>query len=257
MSLIKVVQEYWDRQPCNLKHSRAVVGSREYFEEVEKRRYFVEPHIHSFAEFEKWKDKEVLEIGCGIGIDSMNFAKAGAKLTVIDLSEKSLEIAKKGFQVFNLKAEFIQGNAEELSKYIKGKKFDLIYSLGVIHHSPNPYLIIKEIEKLIKPNGELRIMLYAKYSIKNLMIKFGLSQPEAQSGCPIAFTYSKSSIRKLLSSFDVFYIKKDHIFPYNISMYKKYQYVKKFPWNMLSDSQFKIIRNFLGWHFLVKAKYPG
>jgi ubiquinone/menaquinone biosynthesis C-methylase UbiE len=254
---IDTVKQYWDNRPCNIRHSNAEFGSRQYFDEVEQRKYFVESHIPAFAEFSKWKNKEVLEIGCGIGTDSINFARAGAKLTVLELSEKSLEVTKKRFEMYGLEANFILGDGEKLSQYFPEKHFDLVYSFGVIHHTPNPPAIIKEIEKVIKPGGELRIMLYSKYSTKNLMILLGLAQPEAQSGCPIAFTYTKSDIGSLLSSFNVYSCEKDHIFPYKIAEYKQYLYVKKFPWNIMPASLFHSIERALGWHYLVKAKYEN
>jgi len=113
-SLTEDIEEYWDRRPCNIKHSTKQVGTREYFNEVEERKYFVEPHIPLFAEFPKWKNKRVLEIGCGIGTDSINFARHGADLTCIELSEKSLNITQERFKKFGLDANFHLGNAENL-----------------------------------------------------------------------------------------------------------------------------------------------
>jgi 2-polyprenyl-3-methyl-5-hydroxy-6-metoxy-1,4-benzoquinol methylase len=89
------VRRYWDRRPCNIRHSPKPVGSKEYFDEVEARKYFVEPHIPGFAEFERWRGKRVLEVGCGIGTDSINFARAGAQLTAVDISGESLRIAEQ------------------------------------------------------------------------------------------------------------------------------------------------------------------
>ena len=96
---IEKVKEFWDRRPCNIRHSPKPVGTREYFDEVEARKYFVEPHIPRFAQFERWRGKKVLEIGCGIGTDTINFARHGAQVTAVELSEKSLEIAKKRAEV--------------------------------------------------------------------------------------------------------------------------------------------------------------
>ena len=87
---ITEVREYWNRRPCNIRHSNSPIGSREYFDEVEKRKYFVEPHIPGFCEFDKWKGKKVLDIGCGIGTQAVSFARAGAEYTAIEISEESL-----------------------------------------------------------------------------------------------------------------------------------------------------------------------
>ena len=106
MSTIAKVSKFWNDRPCNIRHSKEPVGSREYFDEVATRKYFVESHIPGFAQFDRWKGKKVLEIGCGIGTDSISFAKSGADLTIVELSEKSLEICRKRFEVYGLKASF-------------------------------------------------------------------------------------------------------------------------------------------------------
>ncbi len=92
---VEQVRNYWDQRPCNIRHSPKPVGTREYFDEVEARKYFVEPHIRRFAEFERWRGKKVLEIGCGIGTDTVNFARQGAFVTAVDLSPQSLELARR------------------------------------------------------------------------------------------------------------------------------------------------------------------
>src|SRR5262249_19194654 len=99
---IDSVRTFWNARPCNIRHSAKEVGSREYFDEVERRKYFVEPHIQAFAEFDRWRGKKVLEIGCGLGTDTVSFARAGAQVTAIELSEASADLARRRLEVFGL-----------------------------------------------------------------------------------------------------------------------------------------------------------
>src|SRR5450432_2785481 len=99
---VDAVRAYWNARPCNIRHSPRPAGTREYFDEVEARKYFVEPHIPKFADFERWRGKKVLEIGCGIGTDTVNFARHGASVTAVDLSPESLKIAAQRVALFGL-----------------------------------------------------------------------------------------------------------------------------------------------------------
>ena len=243
---------YWNQQPCNIKHSSCEVGTKEYFDEVEKRKYFVESHIPGFADFNKWSGKKVLEIGCGIGTDAVNFAKNGAEYTGIELSDTSLEITKKRFDVFQRKGTFFNidaQNLEELSKV--GCDFDLIYSFGVIHHSPNPQKIIDNCWRLLRPDGVLKIMVYAENSWKKMLIDKEQEQYEAQERCPLAYTYTNNQLYDLLKDYKNIQIKQTHIFPYKIEDYKKGIYVKEDWFEAMPEQMFKILEERLGWHLCV------
>jgi SAM-dependent methyltransferase len=253
---IEQVQTYWNARPCNIRHSTQPVGTREYFDEVEKRKYFVEPHIPGFAQFERWNGKKVLEVGCGIGTDTMNFARAGALVTAVDLSDESLKLAKQRAKVFDLESRisFYQANAEELTSVVPLEFYDLVYSFGVIHHTPNPSNVISQIKCYMAASSELRIMLYAKNSWKSIMIDAGLDQPEAQNGCPIAFTYTPDEVRNLLEGFTISEIKQDHIFPFVVEKYVKYEY-EIAPWfSCMPRSMFSALEQTLGWHLLITAR---
>ena len=247
------VRTYWDDRPCNVKHSKKEVGTKEYFDEVERKRYTAEPHIPPFAGFSSTKGKKVLEVGCGMATEGINYARAGATYTGTDLSIESLDLAKKRFKVYNNKGNFYLGNSEELSSFVPVETYDLIYSFGVIHHSPHPEKIISEIKKYMNKDSTLKIMLYASESWKNYMIEAGHDQPEAQYGCPIANTYTNDEVRELLDGFDVT-IEQYHIFPYQIEPYKRGEFVKQ-PWfEAMPDEIFEVLKKNLGWHLLITAK---
>jgi SAM-dependent methyltransferase len=251
---ITEVRKFWDDRPCNVRHSSKEIGTKEYFDEVETKKFFVEPHILKFTEFSKWKGKKVLEIGCGLATVGANFAFNGADYTGVELSESSLELAKQRFEVFGQTGKFYSGNAEELSSFVPVETYDLIYSFGVIHHSPQPERIISEIKRYMNESSVLKIMLYAKDSWKNYMIESGLDQPEAQYGCPIANTYTKQEVMGLLNGYEVLSIEQDHIFPYQVEPYKNGEYIKQ-PWfDSMPPEMFRTLEKNLGWHLLITAK---
>ncbi len=267
MATVDTVQAYWDRRPCNIRHSTKPAGTKEYFDEVEARKYFVEPHIPGFAEFDRWKGKLVLEVGCGIGTDSINFARAGAKLTVTDLSAESLAMTRKRFEVFGLDANFYQANAEQLSATVPVEEYDLIYSFGVLHHTPNPEAAFAEILKYCGPHTELRVMLYSKWCWKVLWIiaKFGhgafwkadelvARYSEAEVGCPVTYYYTFAGVKRLLQGLAVERIWKDHIFPYRIEDYVQYRYVRVWYFRWMPRAVFRWLERHLGWHTMVVAR---
>ena len=236
------------------RHGTSDVGSKAYFEQVEARKYFVEGHIPGFSEFDKWKGKKVLEIGCGIGTAAISFAKAGAIYTGVELSESSLELTQKRLDVYGCKGNLFLGNAERLSDFLPVSTYDLIYSFGVIHHSPSPRSIVDQIKLYMNVYSEFRCMLYAKNSWKNIMIDAGFDQPEAQSGCPVANTYSHDEIHALLSDYSVLEIRQAHIFPYIIDKYIKHEYEILPYFRAMPKEIFCALEKSLGWHTLIKCK---
>lgn len=266
---IKRVQDYWDKRPCNIRHSPSRVGTKKYFDEVEKRKYFVEPHIPRFAEFKKWKGKNVLEVGCGIGTDTINFARAGANVTAIELSKKSLDLAKKRAKVYGLenRIKFYLANAEQLSDIVPVQPYDLIYSFGVIHHTPDPEKVIDEIKKYTYKNTIIKLMIYHRLSWKVLwiLLKFGkgafwkldefiAKHSEATTGSPVTYVYSKAQAKKFLKGFKLIDMSVDHIFPYSIPEYTRYQYKKVWYFRYLPKEFFRFLETHFGWHMLITAK---
>ncbi len=264
---IEDVRRFWNQQPCNIRHSPKPIGTRDYFDEVEWRKYFVEPHIPVFAQFQRWNGKKVLELGCGIGTDSINFARAGACLAAVELSEKSLGICRKRFEVYGLQGDFYCGNVEQLSSFLPIQAYDLIYAFGVIHHTPHPERVFAEIRKYCSPQTEIRVMLYSKWSWKVfwIILKYGRgafwrvaelvrAYSEAQTGCPVTYYYSFRDVRALLKGFAILEIRKDHIFPYVVEKYINYEYKREWYFRWMPRPLFRCLEGKLGWHTLIVAQ---
>ncbi len=270
---IEAVQRYWDVRPCNIRHSMQPVGSAEYFNEVEVRKYRVEPHIPRFAEFEWWRGKKVLEVGCGIGTDTINFARHGAQVTAVDLSKMSLDIARQRAEVFGLRdrIRFFQADAERLSDIVPLEAYDLVYSFGVIHHTPRPDRALEEIRKYLRPGGQLKIMVYNRWSWKVFWIlctygrarfwrlsRLVANYSEAQTGCPVTYTYTRRQARRWLErhNLTVMDVRAEHIFPYRIADYVRHQYTFVWYFRWLPARAFHWLERVLGWHLCLDARAP-
>lgn len=265
---IDEIKYFWDSRPCNIRHSSKPVGTKAYFEEVEARKYFVEPHILRFAEFEHWRGKRVLEIGCGIGTDTINFARNGAYVTAVELSDKSLGIAKQRAGVYGLgnQIKFYCGSAEELDRFVPVEPYDLIYSFGVIHHTPHPERIIDQIRNYTHPGSTIKIMVYHRYSWKVLwiLLTYGKARcwrlkelvvrySEKAKGCPCTYTFTRSQLHRLLEKhgFKIKEIWADHIFPYRIADYVQFRYIKAWYFRYIPQRLFRWLEQHFGWHLCV------
>ena len=255
MSIEQEIKDYWNRQPCNVKHGTSSVGTKEFFEEVTAKRYKAEPHNLDFPQFHQYRGKRVLEIGCGIGTDAEQFAKNGAHYVGIDLSDESLELSKKRFEVFGLEGEFYNIDMTDLEALKKLGTFDLVYSYGVIHHFPDIEKIVDNVHGILNTNGEFKFMVYAKNSWKYAMIRKGLDQFEAQSDCPYAEAFTVDEIYELLGKkFHVERLRQAHCFMYNVEKYKQGKFELE-PWfEAMPELMREAVREYLGWHLLVKAR---
>ena len=187
LSGIKVqVREWWNERPCGTRISDKEIGSEAFFEEIEQHRYKQEYHIPKVVNFEDWKEKEILEIGCGLGTDLLQFARAGARVTGIDLTPRSVELTSRRFELYGFKGHFEVGDAENLR--FTNDTFDLVYSHGVLHHSPDTLKAIDEVYRVLKPRGKTIIMLYHKNSYNywvNIRIVRGITFALIRRGFPV------------------------------------------------------------------------
>ena len=154
----EAVRAYWDARPCGEGLTHASRGSHEYFAEIEAEKDRLEPYLPAFAGFAASAGLDVLEVGCGVGTDTARFARAGAHVTAVDLTETAVELTRARLADEGLDGVVCQADAEALP--FPKESFDLVYSWGVLHHTADTARAIRETRRMLRPNGEARIMLY-------------------------------------------------------------------------------------------------
>lgn len=163
-NLKKDIFKYWNKASCGTEFINTEKYSKQYFEDIENFRYKIEPEIFSFAQFSRFRDKKILEVGVGAGTDFIQWVRSGAKAHGIDLTQEAINNTEKRLKIYGLLAEKLQvADAENLP--YDNNSFDLVYSWGVIHHSPDTIKCLKEIIRVTKPNGIIKIMIYNRRSL--------------------------------------------------------------------------------------------
>lgn len=252
---IERVRDFWDARPCNIRHSDAPWGSIAFDREVREKKFKAEPHLAPFSEFERnWG--RVLDAGCGIGTQALEFAKWGNEVLAVDLSGNSLMAAGSRLAAhpeLQTRVTFLHGDVESPHLW---NVFDLIYCWGVLHHTTDPAAFLFWLHCYAKRDGHLKLMVYHRWSWKALRIWLGLDQPEAQTGCPIARMYTKREITALLerAGFEVLSIRVDHIFPYRVKEYRDGLYERYWYFRAMPSMFFRWLERQWGWHLLIDAK---
>jgi len=156
------VQKFWENSPCDTCFTTEAQGTLEFYRSLDEHRYKVHPRLLSAVGFAKTRGLRVLEIGCGCGSEAERFARAGAHYTAVDLTNAAVSLTRQRFQLAKLPGRFLQGDAENLP--FPDGCFDLVYSHGVLHHTPDTAQAIREVYRVLAPEGRATIMLYYRHS---------------------------------------------------------------------------------------------
>jgi ubiquinone/menaquinone biosynthesis C-methylase UbiE len=258
------VQNQWNVDACGSHYvEEAEANTLEWYLEAERYRYNTyAPWMHAVMEFDQHKGEKVLEIGAGMGTDLAQFAKNGAICTDLDLSAGHLAHAKRNFELRGLSARFVHGDGEKLP--FDSNEFDVVYSNGVIHHTPNTAGAIKEILRVLKPGGKAIIMVYAENSWHywvRIVHEHGIrrgsfadqSPGEIMSRTveissndqkPLVKVYTAARLRDMFAAFS------------DVTICKRQMVRTELPWPMRAvpvDAWMRV----MGWNLIVKAKKPA
>jgi 2-polyprenyl-3-methyl-5-hydroxy-6-metoxy-1,4-benzoquinol methylase len=195
---IEAVREFWNEHVHDWKIAKNPAGTREFFEEIEKYRYEKLDYLAEAIGFHRFAGKTVLDLGCGVGNDLARFAKAGAVVTGVDLAERSIQLASDNFRFRGLHGEFKQMNGEQLA--LPDNSFDAVFCHTVLHFTPDPQAMIKEIHRVLKPGGEAILMTLNRRSWMNLLRKVMKIEVDYLDS-PVFCTYTIDEFEQMLGMF--------------------------------------------------------
>lgn len=256
------VQDQWNHNPVGSHYAKGEAGTLEWFQQVEAHRYGVyAPWMPALMEFDQHAGEEVLEIGGGMGTDLSQFARHGARVTDLDLSAGHLALARANFSRRGLEGRFVHHDAEALP--FDDQTFDLVYSNGVLHHTPNTRRVVGEIRRVLKPGGKAIIMMYAEYSVhywREMVIKLGLHRDlleghsigeimsryvevSRNDARPLVKVYSASRLKNLFEGFEARHV------------YKRQLQAEDVP-RWLQHLPRGLNERLMGWNLIIKARKP-
>lgn len=256
-------RDQWGNDPCGHIHGDGhAIGTREFFDSVEAHRYDVyAPWMRETMEFANFAGKDLLEVGCGMGTDLLQFARGGANVTGLDYTPRSVEISRRRFEVYGVPGRFVLGDAENLA--FPDATFDVVYSNGVLHHTPDTQRAIDEVHRVLRPGGVAKVMLYNKSSIYywlHLMFRYGLLHGEllrhtpeqimsrhveySETGAlPLVRAYTPAEVRRMFGRFA-----KSRTAVHQITREEL-----KLPRWLASDASVQAIGDRFGWNVIITA----
>lgn len=195
---LDAVRQYWDAHVHDWKIARSPPGSKEFFLETEAYRFEKLHYLPRVVNYAGFAGKQLLDVGCGLGNDLSRFARGGALVTGIDLSSHAIELARANFKHRGLGGQFAVMNGEALD--FPDAAFDVVYCHTVLHFTPNPELMVREIHRVLRPGGQAILMTVNRkswlFGMQKLM-KMEIDYPDS----PIFRKYSIAEFRRMLAPF--------------------------------------------------------
>ena len=198
VDLISQIAAYWDEHIHDLTITTYPIGTPGFFRQLDEYRYGKLNYLSRLVDFDAYRGKNLLEVGCGAGIDLIRFARAYANVTGIDISKTAIDLACKNFEQGEQNADLHVMNGE--CTQFADNTFDVVYAHGVLQYTADPEKMIAEIHRVLKPGGEAIMMVYNKYSWLNLMRNV-TNVPLEHEDAPVLRKFSISELRQLLQPF--------------------------------------------------------
>ena len=258
-------REQWGQDPCGAEYVREhELGTREFFDQIERHRYEqYAPWMPRVMGFDKFRGARLLEIGCGMGTDLLQFARGGAHCTGIDLTPRSVEITRHRFALYGLPGTFMVSDGERLP--FASETFDVVYSNGVLHHTPDTAGAIREVHRVLRLGGTAKVMLYHRNSLNywfEIILRRGVVGGEFLRGRsaeeimsrviefsdhdarPLVKVYSRKEARVLFSQFREVEVEVEQLTREEL----------RFLAPLISETRLEKLGRRIGWNVIITAK---
>jgi SAM-dependent methyltransferase len=258
-------REQWSQDPCGAEFDREhELGTRQFFDEIERHRYSeYAPWMPAVMGFDKFASAKLLEIGCGMGTDLLQFARGGAQCTGIDITPRSVEITRHRFRLYGQTGNFMLSDGEHLP--FANESFDVVYSNGVLHHTPDTAGAIREVHRVLRPGGIAKVMLYHRNSLNywiEIVLRRGILKAEFLQGRsaeeimsrvvehtehnarPLVKVYSRNETRELFGMFKEVDVRVEQLLRDEL----------RFMSPLVSDSVYQRLQNRIGWNVVATAR---
>lgn len=199
MTTTSAIRAYWNERIHDLEMTTHPVGSLEFFDDLDDYRFDKLRYLPRLVDFTSYADRELLEVGCGIGTDLVRFARGGAQVTGIDLAETAIRLARTNLALHGCSAaRLCLGDGEGMP--FASDRFDVVYAHGVLQYAAHAEAVIRECHRVLRPGGEAIFMVYNRISWLNALSKV-MHVPLEHEDAPVLRTYSIGEFRALLAPF--------------------------------------------------------
>lgn len=242
---VQAVRSFWEGHVNNEYYTSAARATGAYFDEIRRRRYRWHYHLRELFHELACSKGDLLEIGCGIGVDSVELAHCGFRVTAIDLTDAAIEIARQHAMHRQVNIDFRTGNAEALD--FPDGAFDAVYSFGVLHHTPDMQKAISEVYRALKPGGTAYVMLYHRNSLVDLvhrLLRIPYESPKTlKDHCPVVHRLTRQEACRCFRDFSEVIVTTDYPFTYGFRHLTFWMPIG------LKRS----LGRYIGWHLMIRA----
>lgn len=196
--LLTEIRDYWNEHIHDLEIATQPLGSAGFFRELDDYRFDKLRYLPQVVDFNGYKDKKLLEVGCGVGIDLVRFARGGAIVTGVDLAETSIDLAKQNFEQNGLQGDLRVMNGQALE--FDDNSFDVVYAHGVLQYTADAQQMVNELHRVLKPGGQAIMMVYNRNSWLNALSKLTKVDLEHEDA-PVLKKYSIGEFKAMLKPF--------------------------------------------------------